>query len=104
MAASSVCLTSNGIPACGSKSSLTKEIYGMRLASTAGVPSLSLSVPRPASVSAALEQKQNAGRRGFLKLLLGNVGLSLPTLMSAKGAYADEQGVSSSRMSYSRFL
>lgn len=99
MAASSVCLTSNGI----SKSSLAKEIFCTRLASSIGVPSLSIT-PRPVSVSASLEQKQQAGRRGFLKLLLKNAGLSLPALLSAKSAYADEQGVSSSRMSYSRFL
>uniref|UniRef100_A0A0D9WT33 AAA+ ATPase domain-containing protein n=1 Tax=Leersia perrieri TaxID=77586 RepID=A0A0D9WT33_9ORYZ len=59
---------------------------------------------RPVSVTASLEHKTNDARRKFLKLALGNLGVGLPTLLGAKRALADEQGVSSSRMSYSRFL
>lgn len=57
------------------------------------------------SVKATLDQSQQEGRRGMLKLLLGNVGVGLPALFGNGKAYAaDDQGVSSSRMSYSRFL
>uniref|UniRef100_A0A0E0HVM5 AAA+ ATPase domain-containing protein n=1 Tax=Oryza nivara TaxID=4536 RepID=A0A0E0HVM5_ORYNI len=59
---------------------------------------------RPVSVTASLEHKTNDARRKFLKLALGNLGVGLPTLLGAKRALAEEQGVSSSRMSYSRFL
>ncbi|KAG7022946.1 ATP-dependent zinc metalloprotease FTSH 2, chloroplastic [Cucurbita argyrosperma subsp. argyrosperma] len=53
---------------------------------------------------ASLESKQNEGRRDFLKLLLGNVGVGSSVLLGSGRANADDQGVSSSRMSYSRFL
>ncbi|RZS02569.1 hypothetical protein BHM03_00032640 [Ensete ventricosum] len=95
MAALTVCLTT--------RPRFTKEIFGSHLPCPAGLPSLSVFSKR-ISVSASLNQKQREGRRGFLKLLLGNVGLSLPTIAGARKAYADDQGVSSSRMSYSRFL
>nr|GMD36738.1 ATP-dependent zinc metalloprotease FTSH 2, chloroplastic [Ipomoea batatas] len=39
-----------------------------------------------------------------MKLLLGNAGLAVPALLGSGKAYAEEQGVSNSRMSYSRFL
>ncbi|GKV25026.1 hypothetical protein SLEP1_g34535 [Rubroshorea leprosula] len=55
-------------------------------------------------VRASLEQGHHEGRRGFLKLLLGNAGIGFPALLGTGKAYADDQGVSSSRMSYSRFL
>uniref|UniRef100_A0ACD5ZDC7 Uncharacterized protein n=1 Tax=Avena sativa TaxID=4498 RepID=A0ACD5ZDC7_AVESA len=57
---------------------------------------------RPVSVTASLEHKTSDSKRKLLKLALGGVGL--PALLSAKKALADDQGVSSSRMSYSRFL
>nr|ANJ20927.1 ATP-dependent zinc metalloprotease [Triticum aestivum] len=57
---------------------------------------------RPVSVTASLEHKPNDSKRKLLKLALGGVGL--PALLSANKALADDQGVSSSRMSYSRFL
>ncbi|KAM0942474.1 putative peptidase M41, AAA+ ATPase domain, ATPase, AAA-type, core, peptidase, FtsH [Dioscorea sansibarensis] len=102
MAASAVYITSNKIPTCSGKPSLTKEIYGKHLTTSAGILPLS-GVFRSVSTTASLGQKLHKGRRGFLKLL-GNVGLVLPALVSNGNAYADEQGVSSSRMSYSRFL
>ncbi|KAG6486495.1 hypothetical protein ZIOFF_055071 [Zingiber officinale] len=95
MATSSACLTSRPI--------LTKEIFGNRLTYSASLPSLAF-VPRPISVSASLDRKQHEQRRGVLKLLLGSVGLGVPAIAGARKANADEQGVSSSRMSYSRFL
>ncbi|KAK1261948.1 hypothetical protein QJS04_geneDACA021648 [Acorus gramineus] len=103
MATSSICLTANGLSTCNTKLNLNKEIYGRHVASSSGLPSLAIA-SRPVSVKATLDQKLQEGRRGFLKLLLGNVGFSLPALVGAKNAYADDQGVSSSRMSYSRFL
>ncbi|KAK1303581.1 hypothetical protein QJS10_CPB11g00360 [Acorus calamus] len=103
MASSSVCLTANGLSTCSSKQNLKKEIYGRHVASSSGIPSLAI-LSRPISVKASLEQKVHEGRRGFLKLFLGNVGLGLPALVGAKNAYADDESVSSSRMSYSRFL
>ncbi|VAI92207.1 unnamed protein product [Triticum turgidum subsp. durum] len=57
---------------------------------------------RPVSVTASLEHKPNDSKRKLLKLALGGVGL--PALLTANKALADDQGVSSSRMSYSRFL
>ncbi|CAL5369158.1 unnamed protein product [Camellia sinensis] len=84
MAASSACLVGSGLSTHSTKPSLGKEIYGRRLFSSSSLLSL--------------------GRRGFLKLLLGNAGLSVPALLGGGNAYADDQGFSSSRMSYSRFL
>ncbi|GJN39082.1 hypothetical protein PR202_gb28176 [Eleusine coracana subsp. coracana] len=77
----------------------------MRLAAKAisALPSSGVA-QRPVSVTASLEHKTSDARRKFLKLALGNLGVGLPTLLGAKKALADEQGVSSSRMSYSRFL
>nr|XP_018676806.1 PREDICTED: ATP-dependent zinc metalloprotease FTSH 2, chloroplastic isoform X1 [Musa acuminata subsp. malaccensis] len=95
MAASTVCLKT--------RPRFTKEIFGSHLTCSAGLPSLSV-LSKRISISASLDQKQREGRRGFLKLLLGNVGLSLTTIVGARKAYADDQGVLSSRMSYSRFL
>ncbi|KAL0920825.1 hypothetical protein M5K25_009995 [Dendrobium thyrsiflorum] len=103
MAASSLCLTSNGISRKYGKTILTKEMYGMSLASSSSLPSHN-AVPKPVSFTASLNQNKLSSRREFLKLLHGNAGLALSTLIGAKNAYADEQGVSSSRMSYSRFL
>lgn len=103
MAASSLCLTSNGISRKYGKTILTKEMYGMSLASSSSLPSHN-AVPKPVSFIASLNQNKLSSRRGFLKLLHGNAGIALSTLIGAKNAYADEQGVSSSRMSYSRFL
>ncbi|KAI0514309.1 hypothetical protein KFK09_010344 [Dendrobium nobile] len=103
MAASSLCLTSNGISRKYGKTILTKEMYGMSLASSSSLPSHN-AVPKPSSFTASLNQNKLSSRREFLKLLHGNAGLALSTLIGAKNAYADEQGVSSSRMSYSRFL
>ncbi|KAF9621825.1 hypothetical protein IFM89_028413 [Coptis chinensis] len=77
----------NSLSACSSK-----HIYGRNIS----LPSLG-KVLKPVKV--LLDQKQHQGRRGFLKLWLGNVGLA-----ATGNAYADDQGVSSSRMSYSRFL
>ncbi|KAE8804586.1 Cell division protease ftsH-like protein, chloroplastic [Hordeum vulgare] len=57
---------------------------------------------RPVSVTASLEHKPSESKRRLLKLALGGVGL--PALLTANKALADDQGVSSSRMSYSRFL
>lgn len=101
MAASSLCLTSAGVSRKYEKTIFTKEMYGM------GLPCSSSShnvLSKPVSVTASLNQDKLSSRREFLKLLQGNAGLALCTLIGAKNAYADEQGVSSSRMSYSRFL
>jgi cell division protease FtsH len=91
MAASSACIVGNGLS--------TRSKFGPSL------PSLTKS-SKSFIVKASLNESQDEGRRGFLKLLMGNVGLAVPSLVSAKKAYAagDEQAVSNSRMSYSRFL
>ncbi|XP_042483111.1 ATP-dependent zinc metalloprotease FTSH 2, chloroplastic-like [Macadamia integrifolia] len=103
MAASPACIVANGLSNCSTKFSLTKEFYGRCLLPSPGMPSLA-KVPRSILVKASLDQRQVEGRRGFLKLLLGNAGLGLPALLGSGNAYADDEGVSSSRMSYSRFL
>ncbi|KAF6173333.1 hypothetical protein GIB67_027028 [Kingdonia uniflora] len=96
MTTSSTCLVANNLSTRSTKPSLSKEIYGRHIYSSSSLPSLG-KVSKTVSVKASLKQRQSEGRRGFLKLLLGNAGLALPAL-------ADDQGVSSSRMSYSRFL
>ncbi|CAN8295318.1 unnamed protein product [Cochlearia groenlandica] len=55
-------------------------------------------------VKASLDVKKHEARRGFFKLLLGNAAAAGVGLLGSGKALADEQGVSSSRMSYSRFL
>ncbi|GJV77165.1 ATP-dependent zinc metalloprotease FTSH 2, chloroplastic [Tanacetum coccineum] len=101
MAASSACIISNGL---STKSNVCKEIHGKQLNLSPSFQSLLKA--RKTVVKASLDQKPHEGRRGFLKLLLGNAGLAAPALLSNGKALAadDEQGVSNSRMSYSRFL
>lgn len=102
MAASSACLVANTSLACTTKLSLTKDIFGKNFLPSGGLPLLSKGsnlVP----IKASLDQRHER-RRDFLKLLIGNVGVGVPTLLSSGKAYAEDQGVSSSRMSYSRFL
>lgn len=103
MAASSACLVGNGLSTCITKPGLSKEFHGRHLLPSSSFPSLG-KVSKAVFVKASLDQKQHEGRRGFLKFLLGNVGLGVPALLGNGKAYAEEQGVSSSRMSYSRFL
>ncbi|KAL2628784.1 hypothetical protein R1flu_013470 [Riccia fluitans] len=67
-------------------------------------------VTRARTVQASLRKDGNESgvderKRGFLKGVLGAAGVGLPALAAAQSAMAaDEQGVASSRMSYSRFL
>lgn len=103
MASLSPCLCANGLSTCGNRLDLNKEIFGRHLVPFSGLPSSGM-VAKSVSARASLEQRRHEGRRDFLKLLFGNVGLSLPGIVGVKSAYADDQGVSSSRMSYSRFL
>ncbi|KAI8029621.1 hypothetical protein LOK49_LG01G02941 [Camellia lanceoleosa] len=103
MAASSACLVGSGLSTHSTKPSLGKEIYGRRLFPSSSLLSLGKLLKRN-YVTASLDQRHHEGRRGFLKLLLGNAGLSVPALLGGGNAYADDQGVSCSRMSYSRFL
>ncbi|KVH88392.1 AAA+ ATPase domain-containing protein [Cynara cardunculus var. scolymus] len=100
MAASSACIVGNGLSA---KRDICKELHGKQFYLSPSLPSLH-KVPKLGVVTASLDKKQHEGRRGFLKLLLGNAGLAAPALLGSGKAYADEQGVSNSRMSYSRFL
>ncbi|KAF2290680.1 hypothetical protein GH714_014979 [Hevea brasiliensis] len=113
MAASSACIVgNNGLSTHNTKKKLNKEVYGKHLF----VPSrfqLLGKTSKAILIKASLDQRhqqggrgflKNEGRRGFLKQLLGNAGLIAPTLLGSGKAYADDQGVSSSRMSYSRFL
>lgn len=59
---------------------------------------------QPGMARASLERRRHEDKRVFLKSLLGAVGVALPTLSGVQRARADDQGVASSRMSYSRFL
>ncbi|ERN00731.1 ATP-dependent zinc metalloprotease FTSH 2, chloroplastic [Amborella trichopoda] len=97
MASSTACLISSGLSSCTNKHSLDKELYGKQRVSSTGRPSLGVNPITTIYASASLKHKKHEGRRDFLKLLLGSAGVALP-------AEADEQGASSSRMSYSRFL
>ncbi|XP_021911406.1 LOW QUALITY PROTEIN: ATP-dependent zinc metalloprotease FTSH 2, chloroplastic-like, partial [Carica papaya] len=103
MAASSTCLVGNGLSIHTNRPKLSKSFYGRELFLSSSLPSSS-KTSKVVLVKASLDQKQHEGRRGFLKLLLGNVGIGAQALLGSGKAYADEQGVSSSRMSYSRFL
>ncbi|WOG91787.1 hypothetical protein DCAR_0311039 [Daucus carota subsp. sativus] len=103
MAASSACVVGSGISTPSTNTGLNKELYVRHLYSSSTRPSL-VKVSKAFTVKATLDQRQQEGRRGFLKLLLGNVGLATPALIGNGNALADEQGVSNSRMSYSRFL
>lgn len=113
MAASSACIVgNNGLSTHTTKNKLSKDVYGKHLF----VPSRFQLLGKESKtivIKASLDQRhqeggrgilKNVGRRGFLKHLLGNAGLVAPTLLGSGKAYADDQGVSSSRMSYSRFL
>ncbi|KAJ6723553.1 ATP-DEPENDENT ZINC METALLOPROTEASE FTSH 2 CHLOROPLASTIC [Salix koriyanagi] len=102
MAASSACLVGNGLSTSNAKRSVTKEFYGSHLCVSTSVPLSKTS--RILIVKAVLDKRRREGRRGFLKLLIGNVGIGGSALLGGGKAFADEQGVSSSRMSYSRFL
>ncbi|CAM8956734.1 unnamed protein product [Rhodiola kirilowii] len=100
MASSSACLVGNGLSTRSHQPHLRKETYGRPLLS---VPTL-VKVSKVGSVKASFDTKVAEGRRDFLKSLIGNAGLGVSTLLAAGKANAEEQGVSSSRMSYSRFL
>ncbi|GAB4824851.1 ATP-dependent zinc metalloprotease FTSH 2, chloroplastic [Ancistrocladus abbreviatus] len=103
MAASLACLVGKGLSPSGTQPNLSKKLFGGRMLATSGKFVFG-NPTKAAIVRASLDQIQPEGRRGFMKLLLGNVGLAAPILMGSGSAYADDQGVSSSRMSYSRFL
>lgn len=90
--------------------SLSKELAGQKLSLLASPPRL----PKRISMKAALRSNKssesgdeagvNQSKRGLLKGLLGAAGVGLPALAAQSAWAADEQGVASSRMSYSRFL
>ncbi|KAK8603328.1 hypothetical protein V6N13_085518 [Hibiscus sabdariffa] len=103
MAASSACLLGNGLSTHGTKSKLSRDFYGKHIAVTPSISSLGRR-SNGVLVKASLKPKQHEGRREFLRSLLGSAGIGVPALLGNGKAYADEQGVSSSRMSYSRFL
>ncbi|KAG2320203.1 hypothetical protein Bca52824_013416 [Brassica carinata] len=98
MASSSACLLGNGLSVHANK----QRSKQFRLSST------SASVNRTSKVTvvkASLDVNKHEARRGFFKLLLGNAAAAGVSLLGSGNANAaDEQEVSSSRMSYSRFL
>ncbi|PHT76734.1 ATP-dependent zinc metalloprotease FTSH 8, chloroplastic [Capsicum annuum] len=102
MATSSVCIAGNGLSTHKTQKVFKKDVYGRKILYSSNLPSSGKT--SRVVVKASLQQRPDEGRRGFLKLLLGNVGLGAPALLGNGKAYADEQGVSNSRMSYSRFL
>ncbi|KAK0590530.1 hypothetical protein LWI29_028459 [Acer saccharum] len=103
MAASSACLVGSGMSTHKAKPSLSKDFYGRHLILSSRFP-ISEKKHRTLLVKASSGEMPQEGRRGFLKLLLGNVGVGVPALLGSGNAYADDQAISSSRMSYSRFL
>ncbi|KAH9615147.1 hypothetical protein KSS87_018533, partial [Heliosperma pusillum] len=102
MAASSACLVGYGSSTSTTKTIINEKLFRGHPFATPG-RSVLLRSPKAYIVKASLNQAPNQGKRALLKVLLGNVGLA-STLMGSKIASADDQGVSSSRMSYSRFL
>ncbi|EEF41989.1 ATP-dependent zinc metalloprotease FTSH 2, chloroplastic [Ricinus communis] len=110
MAASSACIVmNNGLSTHNNtKQNFSKVVYGRNHFLSSRFQSLG-KTSKTLLVRAALDRSSHhglkqEGRRGFLKKLLGNVGIVAPSLLGSGKAYADDQGVSSSRMSYSRFL
>ncbi|KAL6538268.1 ATP-dependent zinc metalloprotease FTSH 2, chloroplastic [Orobanche gracilis] len=103
MVVSSACVVGSSLSADSTRINLSKEAYGRQfiLFSRLRVWNIASKVD---NIRASLDNRAKGGRRGFLKLLLGNAGLSVPALLINERAIADEQGVSNSRMSYSRFL
>ncbi|XP_011098047.1 ATP-dependent zinc metalloprotease FTSH 2, chloroplastic-like [Sesamum indicum] len=93
----------NGLSSSKTRTSVSKEIYGGQFVQSSCLSSMN-NMCKVVYIRASLDQRRNDGRRGFLKLLLGNSGLAVPALLGNGKAIADEQGVSNSRMSYSRFL
>ncbi|KAJ0244943.1 ATP-dependent zinc metalloprotease FTSH 8 [Hirschfeldia incana] len=98
MAASTSCLIGSGLSVHATK----HRFKHLGLSST--FPSLDRTTSKVTLVKASLEVNKHEARRGFFKLLLGNAAAAGVTLLGSGKANADEQGVSSSRMSYSRFL
>ncbi|KAG4381482.1 hypothetical protein AAZX31_15G151100 [Glycine max] len=101
MAAPLACLVGSGLSIQSNKLTLGKDVNGRYLFSYHRLSAQSKE-SKTICIKASLDQRKHEGRRGFLKLL--NVGVGLPVLLGGGKAYADEQGPSSSRMSYSRFL
>ena len=99
MAAPLACVVGSGLSIQSNK--IGKDVNGRYLFSYHRLSVLSKE-SKTICIKASLDQRKHEGRRGFLKLL--NVGVGLPVLLGGGKAYADEQGPSSSRMSYSRFL
>ncbi|KAK6134289.1 hypothetical protein DH2020_031979 [Rehmannia glutinosa] len=91
MAASSACVVGNSLSAGKTRTGLSKEIYGRQFTQSSCLPSLN-NTSKIANVRASMDQRTNEGRRGFLKLLLGNAGVAVPALLSnAEKAIADDQ-------------
>ncbi|KAL6561627.1 ATP-dependent zinc metalloprotease FTSH 2, chloroplastic [Orobanche minor] len=103
MAVSSARVVGSSLSAGSTRIDLSKETYGRQfiLSSRLQVWNIASKVD---NTRASLDNRAKGGRRGFLKLLLGNAGLAVPSLLINERAIADEQGVPNSRMSYSRFL
>ncbi|KAI3818840.1 hypothetical protein L1987_12661 [Smallanthus sonchifolius] len=93
MAASSACIVGNCL---STKRYTCKQLHGKQFKISPSLPSLH-KVPKTV-VRSSLDNDQHQGRMGFLKLL------ATPALLSSNKAFAEEQDVSNSRMSYSRFL
>lgn len=101
MVASLACLVGNSLSTHINKVNIHKDINERHIFFSWRHSSLKRA-SKTILVKASLDQREHEGRRGFLKLL--NLTVGLPALLGSAKAYADEQGVSSSKMSYSRFL
>ncbi|KAK6919684.1 ATPase, AAA-type, core [Dillenia turbinata] len=80
MATSSACNVGNGLSTRTTKRSLRKEIYDRHLSFPFGFTSLG-KTSGSIYVKASLDQTHNEGRRNFLKKVIGNAGIVLPTLL-----------------------
>ena len=93
MAASSACIVGNCL---STKRDMCKKLHDKQFQLSPRLPSLH-KVPKSV-VRSSLDKVPRQGRRGFLKFL------ATPALLTSRKAFAEEQDVSNSRMSYSRFL
>lgn len=94
-------------PASLRRGLVSKELTGAQFRPLYGVRKAI--VVRKVSVSVSASQKKenegvNMGKRGLLKGVAGALAAVLPALVAKRASAAEEQGVASSRMSYSRFL
>eukprot|EP00897_Mesotaenium_endlicherianum_P004476 jgi/Mesen1/4056/ME000213S03079 len=81
----------------------SSEFVGQKVVPSVATKASRYSTSRTIVAARKDETIQSSSKRNFLKKMLGGAAVAAP-LLAAQAAGAEEQGVASSRMSYSRFL